>query len=66
MSQLGPELREDFPELSESSRKDAGNIEIMEMMRLIKKDMEEGEQKWEMHQRIRGTLGGRNNYWSRL
>ena len=29
LSHSGPELIEDFPELAESSRKDAGNIEIM-------------------------------------
>ena len=46
LSHSGPELREDFPKLVESSRKDAGNIEIMEMLRSIKKDMEEREQKW--------------------
>ena len=53
LSHSGLELREDFPELAESSRKDAGNIEIMEMLRSIKKDMEEREQKWEKHQQIR-------------
>ena len=41
MSPPGPEMREDFPELVKSSRKDAGNNEIMEMLRSIKKDMEE-------------------------
>ena len=40
MSPLGPEMREDFLELAESSGKDAGNNEIMEMLRQIKKDME--------------------------
>ena len=45
MSPPGPEMREDFPKLAESSRKDAGNNEIMEMLRSIKKDMEEREQK---------------------
>ena len=40
---LGPELREDFSELAESSRKGVGNIEIMEMLRSIKKYMEERE-----------------------
>ena len=43
VSPLGPEMREDFPELGESSRKDAGNNEIMEMLRSIKQDMEERE-----------------------
>ena len=53
LSHSGPELREDFLELAKSSRKDAGSIEIMEMLRSIKKDMEEREQKWEKHQQIR-------------
>ena len=43
LSHSGPELREDFPQLVESSRKDVGNIEIREMLRSIKKDMEERE-----------------------
>ena len=50
LSLPGPEMREDFPKLAESSRKGAENIEIMEMLRSIKKDMEEREQKWEKHQ----------------
>ena len=45
MSPPGPKMREDFPELAESSRKDAWNNEIMEILRSIKKDMEEREQK---------------------
>ena len=53
LSHSGPELREDFPKLAENSRKDAGNIEIMEMLRLIKKEMNEREDKWEKHQQIR-------------
>ena len=47
MSPPGSEMREDFPELAESSRKDVGNNEIMEMLRSIKKDMEVREKKWE-------------------
>ena len=53
LSHLGPEFREDFLELAESFRKDAGNIKIMEMLRLIKKEMKEMEDKWEKHQQIR-------------
>ena len=45
ISPPGPKMREDFLELAESSRKDAGNNETMEMMRSIKKDMEEREHK---------------------
>ena len=46
-------MRKDFPELAENSRKDAGNIEIMEMLISIKKEMKEREDKWEKHQQIR-------------
>ena len=53
MSPPRPEMREDFPELAESSRKDVVNNEIMEMLRSIKKDMEEREHKWEKQQQIR-------------
>ena len=53
LSQSGPELREDFPELAKSSRKDAENIEIIEMMRLINKDIEERKQKRGKRQQIR-------------
>ena len=53
LSHSEPKLREDFPELAESSRKDAGIIEIMEMLRSIKKEMKEREDKWEKHQQIR-------------
>ena len=53
LSHSSPEVREDFPELAESSRKDARNIKIMEMLRSIKEDIKEREQKWEKHQRIR-------------
>ena len=47
MSPPGTEIREDFLKLAESCRMDAGNNEIMEMLRSIKKVMEEREQKWE-------------------
>ena len=53
ISPPGLEMREDFPELAESSRNDVGNNEIMEMLRSIKKDVEEREQKWEKLQQIR-------------
>ena len=53
MSPPEPEMREDFLELTESSRKDVRNNEIMEMLRSIKKDMEEREHKWEKQQQIR-------------
>ena len=53
ISPLRPEMREDFPKLEESSRKDVGNNEIVEMLRSIKKDMEERKHKWEKQQQIR-------------
>ena len=53
LSHSWPKLRKDFPKLAESSRKDVGNIEIMEMLRSIKKEMKEREDKWEKHQQIR-------------
>ena len=37
------DLTKNFPELAESSRRGEGNIEVVEMLRLIKKDMEERE-----------------------
>ena len=45
-------MREEFPKLAESSRKDAENNEIMGMLRSIKKDMEEREHKWEKQQQF--------------
>ena len=56
MSPPGPEMREDFLELAKSSRKDAGNNEIMEIPRSIKKVMEEREHKWEKQQQIREEI----------
>ena len=47
LSHSYPDMTENFPEQAESSRKGEGNIEIMEMLRIMKKDMEEWEQKWE-------------------
>ena len=42
-----PDLIENFPEQEESSKRGEGNTEIMEMLRSIKKDMEEREQRGE-------------------
>ena len=39
-----PDMTENFPDQAESSRRGEGNIEIMEMLRTMKKDMEEKEQ----------------------
>ena len=50
LSHSYPDLTENFPELAESSRRGEGNTEVMEMLRSIKKDMEEREQRWEKQQ----------------
>ena len=47
LSHTYPDMIENFPEQVESSRRGEGNIEIMEMLRAMKKDMEEREHKWE-------------------
>ena len=41
------DMTENFLEQAESSRRGEGNTKIMEMLRTMKKDMEEREQKWE-------------------
>ena len=53
LSHSYPKMTENFPEQAKSSRRGEGNIEIMEMLRSIKKDMEENEHKWEKQQQIR-------------
>ena len=56
MSQLShsyPVLTKNFPEQAKSSRRGGGNTEVMEMLRSIKKHMEEREQIWEKQQQIR-------------
>ena len=47
------DMTENFPEQAESSRRGEGNTKIMEMLRTMKKDMEEREHKWEKHQQFR-------------
>ena len=42
-----PEVQEQLPLQAEGSRSREDNIEIMEMLRSMNKDMEEREQKWE-------------------
>ena len=49
----GPNERENFPEHVESSRRNEGTVEIMEMLVLMSKEMEEREKKWEKQQQIR-------------
>ena len=53
LSHSYPDLTQNFPEQAESSRRGEGNTEIMEILRSIKKDMEEREKKWEKQQQIR-------------
>ena len=53
LSHSYPEMTENFPEQAKSSKRGEGNIEIMDMMRSIKKDMEENEHKWEKQQQIK-------------
>ena len=53
LSHSYPYMRENFPEPPESSRRNEGNVEIMEMLISMKKDMEDREKKWERQQQIR-------------
>ena len=50
---LSPEVREQVPVQAETLRSIAGNDEIMEMLKTMKKEMEKRELKWEQQQRIR-------------
>ena len=52
LSHSYPDMIENFPEQAQSSRR-GGNTEIMEMLRTMKKDMEEREHKWEKQQQFR-------------
>ena len=56
MSPLGhsyPEAQEQLPLETEGSRRREYNIEIMEMLRSMKREMDEREKKWERQQQIR-------------
>ena len=48
-----PNVKENFSEPVECSRSNQGNTEIMEMLVLMNKKMEEREKKWEQQQKIR-------------
>ena len=53
MSQLShsyPEVQEHLPKQAKGSMRREENVEIIEMLRSMKKDMEEIEQKWERQQ----------------
>ena len=47
LSHSYPDMRDNFPEPAESSRRNEGAAEIMVMLRLMKNEMEEREKKWE-------------------
>ena len=47
------DMTENFPEEAEISRRGEGNTEMMEMLRTMKKYMEEREHKWEKQQQFR-------------
>ena len=53
LSHSYPDMTENFPEQTKSPRRGEGNIEIMEMLRTMKKDMEEREQRWEKQQQFK-------------
>ena len=48
-----PDMRGNFLEPAESSRRNEGNAKIMAMLMSMKKEMEEREEKWERQQQIR-------------
>ena len=47
LSHSYPDVRENFPEPVESSRRNEGTAKIMEMLISMKKEMEDREKKWE-------------------
>ena len=53
LSHSYPEVQEQLPLQAEGSRSREDNIEIMEMLRSMKREMEEREQKWERQQQIK-------------
>ena len=53
LSHSYPDMRENFPKPVESSRRNEGTPEILEMLISMKKEMEEREKKWERQQQIR-------------
>ena len=50
---MTPNVRETFSEPVEYSRSNQGNVEIMEMLVSMKKEMKEREKRWEQQQKIR-------------
>ena len=56
LSHSYPEVQEQLPEQVEGSKRREENAETIEMLRSMKKDMEEREQKWERQQQIREKI----------
>ena len=48
-----PDVRKNFSEPAECSRRNKGNTKIMEMLVSMKKETEEREKRWEQQQKIR-------------
>ena len=53
LSHSYPEVQEHLPSQAKGSRSREDNIEIMEMLRSMKREMEERERKWERQRKIR-------------
>ena len=53
LSHSYPEVQEHLPEQAEGSRRREEDAKIIEMLRSMKKDIEEREHKWERQQQIR-------------
>ena len=53
LSHSYPDMTENFPKQAERFRRGEGNTEIMEMLRTMKKYMEDREKKWEKQQQFR-------------
>ena len=47
LSHSCPDMRKKFPKPAERSKRNEGTAEIMEMLTLMRKEMEEREKKWE-------------------
>ena len=65
------DVRETFSEPPECSRSNQGNAEIMDMLVLMKKEMEEREKRWEQQQKIReefleGNFRRREQQWEQI
>ena len=71
LSHSYPEVQEHLLSQAEGSRSKEDNIEIMEMLRSMKREMEEREQKWERQQQIRedfleATARKKEQMWDKI